>query len=83
MKNLSRPSSVIPLVLGMLSGLSRKEDRPAVIPSHKIESEKETKYEWPKRTQQKMKGKKNRMNRGRNRQKKRTQDTALYAMIRR
>ena len=71
--------SIVPLVLGMLSGLSRKEDRPVIIPSVKIES-KEVVEQLSKRKIQKMKGKNRRKNRGRNRK---PQDTILYAMLRR
>lgn len=75
--------SIVPLVLGMLSGLSRKEDRPAVIPSVKIERKEEVE-QLSKQKIAKMKGKKNRTNRGRNRRKKNVyEDTAIYSMLRR
>lgn len=75
--------SIVPLVLGMLSGLSRKEDRPAVIPSVKIEQKEEVE-QLSKQKIAKMKGKKNRINRGRNRRKKNVhEDTAIYSTLRR
>jgi len=55
---------ILPFMLGMFSGHGEGK---ASIPSHKIEQKKETKHEWSKRTQQKMKGKKARKNRGRKR----------------
>ena len=79
MKRLSRSSSVMPLVLGMLSGLSSKEDRPVNILSHKIEQKEEI-QKFSKQKMQRMKSKKNRKNRERNRQ---LQDTPHYASLRR
>lgn len=71
--------SVVAMVAGLMSGLSRKEDRPAVIPSVKIEQKEEVE-QLSKRKIQLMKGKKARKNRG---QKRKPQDTAMYAMLRR
>ena len=58
--------------------MSRKEDRPAVISSHKVERKKEVE-QISKRKIQLQKGKKARKNRGQNRK---PQDTALYASLR-
>lgn len=68
-------------VVGLMSGL--QGERPTQIRSYKIEQKKEE-TQLSKQKLQKMKGKKNRKNRGRNRVKKRnSQDTALYASLRR
>jgi len=50
------------LVLGEL--FSRKSAQKIVIKTYPVEQSKEIKHEWSKRTQQKMKGKKARKNRG-------------------
>ena len=81
MKNIGRSSSVIPFLMTALAALKPAGPSGKVkILSHKIEQKEETKYEWAKRTQQKMKGKGARMNRGRNRQPK-SQNIPLYAML--
>lgn len=53
------------LLAGMLATLPEK-DRPVKIPSHKIEARKET-QQLSKRQLQKLKGKRERKNRGNNR----------------
>jgi len=73
----------MPLLFGLLNSM-RSGSRPAgiaKIPSHKIERKEEVE-QLSKRKMLCMKGKKNRKNRGRNRQPK-PQDTVLCAMLRR
>ena len=83
MKNLGRSSSVMPFLMAALTAIKPSGASGKVkISFHKVEQKEETKHEWSKRTQQRMKGKQARMNRGRNRQPK-PQDTAIYASLRR
>ena len=55
----------IPLLMGLFSTLP-KEDRPMVVPSHKIESKREE-QQLSKRRLGRIKGKRARKNRGNNR----------------
>ena len=74
-------SKVAQLALLSLVGLMSipKEEQPTQIRSYKIERKKEV-QQLSRRKIQRMKGKKARKNRGRNRK---SQDTALYASLRR
>lgn len=79
MKNLGRSFSPLPILMAVIAALQPDEPtRKVKISTHEIEQKKEV-AQLSKRKLQRMKGKKARKNRGGNR----SQDTALYATLRR